>query len=124
MSFATTRASLAAALSASLAGVGYKVWERRPNPVAVGNAWLVLTLADTEDITYGEAARVSYNVVFLLGSDDLEAEIELDRIGAQLIVALQNVGGRGVTVSPLTLNLDGSDLYCAVGTLITEVGSV
>ncbi len=66
---------------------------------------------------------MTYNVVFALGSDDLQAEAEMDKIGAKLIAALVSAG-RGVTLRPLTLNVGGSDLYCAVGTLITEVGSV
>lgn len=123
MSFTSVRAGVAAALTTSLAGTGYKVFANRPNPVADGSAWLVLTLADTEDITYAEVARVSYDVVFALGSDDLVAEQEMDKVGAGLIAGLCLVG-RGVTLRPLTLNVGGSDLYCAVGTLITEVGSV
>ena len=123
MSLASTRTAVAAALSAALAAVNIKVWPSRPVPVAFGSAWLVLTLADTEEITYAEVARLTYNVVIALGSDDLIAETEMDRIGAQLLAAMNTVG-RGATLSPLTLNLDGSDLFCAVGTLITEVGSV
>lgn len=122
MSFATTRTSLAAALTTALTGSGYTVYARRPVPFAQGAAWLMLTLADTEDITYGEVARATYNVLFCLGSDDIAAEIEMDRMAGTIITALTSIGVRGVTVSPLTLNIEGADIYCAVGTFITEVG--
>ena len=125
MSLASTRTDVAGALTAALAaaGVAYKVWPSRPVPLADTQGWLILTLADTEDITYGEIARVSYDVVFSLGSDEQLAEQELDRLAGPLLVAINKVG-RGATLRPLTLTIDGTDLYCAAGTLITEVGSL
>lgn len=123
MSLASTRTDVAAALTAALASVGYKVWPSRPVPLSDTQGWLILTLADTEDITYGEIARVSYDVVFSLGSDEQVAEQELDRLAGPLLVAINKVG-RGATIRPLTLAIDGSDLYCAAGTLITEVGTL
>ena len=97
MSFTTTRAAVAAALTAALTALDIEVYARRPVPFAVDSAWVVLTLADTEDLTYGEAARVTYDVVFALGTDDIEAGIRLDQIAAPLMTALSAVG-RGVTI--------------------------
>jgi hypothetical protein len=122
MSFSTRRAAVAAALTAELAGTGTVIHPKIPIPLREGSGWLVLKRADTEETTYAELARVTYDVVVALGTDPQLAEDQLDALAGPIITAAQAVG-RGITVSPITLNVDGTDFYCAVGTLITEVES-
>lgn len=122
MTFATRRAAVADALSLALDVAGVEVYPHLPIPLRVGSGWLVLKRADTEDITFAEQARVTYDVVIALGTDPIQAEKSLDQLAGPLIDACEQIG-RGVSVSPFTLTIESTDFYCAVGTLITEVGA-
>lgn len=118
--FSARRETIAAALTGALSGVPVTVYPKIPIPIRVGSGWLVFKLADTQDITFGESARWTLDVVIALGDDPTYAEDQLDAIAAPMIAACSLLG-RGVSVAPITLNVDGTDFYCAVATLITEV---
>jgi hypothetical protein len=118
--FTARREAIAAALTGALSGVPVTVYPKIPIPIRVGSGWLVFKLADTQDITFGESARWTLDVVIALGDDPTHAEDQLDAIAAPMIAACSLLG-RGVSVAPITLNVDGTDFYCAVATLITEV---
>jgi hypothetical protein len=113
------RTSVAAALTTALAGVPAPIYESQPEPLRAGSGWLQVKAFDTEDITYGETARVTYDVVIALGVDRLLAETQLDKIAGPMLEACSLIG-RGVSVKPFTINIGGTDFYCAVATLITE----
>lgn len=121
MSFTTRRTAIAAALTTAL-GSSPTIYAYRPTPLRIGSGWLDLKQADTEDSTYGDL-RVSYDVVVAIGTDPQQAEQRLDEISAPLLEACADQG-RGITVRPLVYNIDGTDFYCAVATLITEVGTI
>ncbi len=118
--FTARREAIAAALTGALSGVPVTVYPKLPTPLRVGSGWLVFKIADTQDIAFGETARWTLDVVVALGVDSNYAEDQLDAIAAPMIAACSLLG-RGVTVAPITLNVDGTDFYCAVATLITEV---
>jgi len=120
MTFTSRRTAIAAALTTALAGTTISPY--RPSPLRTGSGWLDLKQVDTEDSTLGDL-RASYEVVIAIGTDPQQSEQRLDELSAPLIEACADIG-RGVTVRPFIYNIDSTDFYCAVATLITEVGTI
>lgn len=120
MSFAARRLEVAAALTEALTDTDTVIYPVLPTPLKAGSGWLRIQQADTEDLTHGEIARATYEVVVAVGTDSAGFEAKFDEIAAELIEACAGIG-RGVYVKPLIFTIDSADFYCAVATLITEV---
>lgn len=116
MNLSTTRAVLAAALTAALPDATIHAY--RPTGSRKLHGWLQLTAVDTEDATYGEL-RTSFDVVVPIASDQGTFERAFDLYGAALLVACSDLG-RGVTVRPYTETIDAANLLCLVATIVTE----
>lgn len=105
MTFGTTRAEIAAALSTVPGVTGYV---KRPNVVKAGSAWPLFQNAERGP---GLSFLANWRVVVALGGDEADATEKLDELLVQIAVALDPVAFVGPAATPIQITTNAGDLY-------------
>jgi hypothetical protein len=118
MSIAERRAEVAEILTENLPDIPIEPY--KDSSLAPFTGYLQLNQTDTEGCTFAGEMRLTFDVVILVATDRTDFEKVQDVLTAPLINAIKMVGGRGITVQPVTDNIDKTVLYCLSATFVTE----
>jgi hypothetical protein len=111
-----TRQRIAATLTAAIDGV--TVHPHQPTSVRVLDGWCVLRSITPSTF---QTCTATFDVLIVVGTDEQAAADFLDRASVDLIDATGQHLGAPVTLTPQSLTLGSTEMFCAALSLLIEV---